>query len=134
MRRTKVVKFLSLLSRLTHETIMLGEALGRQPLSADPATYALDELPHEPAASRGLAIDALRDEITGVLEELKLVAPEEHVRLGKAVLRELNRMTALAKRGLALGNDEFVDARRALRLAKGQFREQVRRDLAVSSV
>jgi hypothetical protein len=133
IRRDNIRSFMTLMSRLTHETIMLGEALHDDPLPGDSHRYVLSALPAEPAAGRGRRIDELRDSIAAELEELKLIGSAEQVRLAKNVLSKLNDLTALAKRGGVAGDAAFDGARVALKDAKAEFRERVRAYLGVES-
>src|SRR5262249_17971392 len=48
IRRDNIRSFMTLMSRLTHETIMLGEALRQEPLPGDPGPFVLITPPTRP--------------------------------------------------------------------------------------
>jgi hypothetical protein len=111
LRRQNAVRFLSIISRITYEAVVLSRTT-----------------PTESADQRRTLKD-LEDDLTEVYEELKLIAPETRLKVARQVINSLNHFVALATDHRSSGDAEYDEARASLRTAKSTLRSQLRNDL-----
>ncbi len=133
VRRSTYTRFLATLSRTSFQAVMLARRLeGTTPEVDARGRPFVDWVALPPGHVRDAAesFERLRDALTEVYEELRLVAGQPIVDAAKRSLQILHDLTIAARECKGAQTQAFLSARQALSAKEGELRRLMRAELA----
>lgn len=128
VRRTTYVRFFATLSRVEFESVMLARRLKGHPLPGG-SVLDLETLEPGPARNTATRLDAERDVLTEVYEELRIVAPAPTAAAAKRCVTAVGQLGILARQCQGDQTNRFEEAKTALSTEAAALRERVRAEL-----